>query len=61
MGIKIIIECRECDRNLLTGQDVICVECYDAMLDERIEIEDELRKKIDKLEEELAEIKYREG
>jgi len=59
MAIKIIIECRECDKNIEDGQDIICVECYNKLFDEKNEMEDRLQKRIDDLEEELADIKNR--
>ena len=45
MAIKIIIECRECDRDIDNGEDVLCCDCYDALLEEKEILEDTLQKK----------------
>ena len=59
MAVK--IKCDECDCCIDEGEDVICRKCYQELVADKDQLEDELQKKIDKLEEELAEIKYREG
>lgn len=55
MSIK--IECDECNANLDNDEEVICRKCYNELLDEKNELEVELQKKIDELEDELYEAK----
>lgn len=55
--MPINIKCDECDCCIEEGDDVICRKCYQELVADKDQLEDELQKKIDDLEEELAEIK----